>query len=192
MTLLRSLLLILVLLFVIFVIAVPIRFVVRLQRKKKRLLKYVGHLSSPKELPIVGSSLRFIWKNSEGKMRVMSGKKRRWRSNILPIHPIAEVMEDTIDFMASHKTPFYAWFGKFLVIVLDKPDDAYTVLTSKSCMEKAPTYKYFNRIGLLTAPGKYRIEIKLLCSVLFQWLCLTFVCSSSHLEADEETTQLSI
>ncbi|KAJ6648114.1 Cytochrome P450 4g1, partial [Pseudolycoriella hygida] len=113
-------------LFLIFVI--PLRFIYRLQRRKRRLLKYVGHLPSPRELPIVGSGLRFVWKNSE------------------------DVMKDTIDFMSSHKTPFYAWIGRYLLVVVDKPEDAFTILTSKNCMEKAATYKYFNRIGLLTAP----------------------------------------
>ncbi|KAG4066807.1 hypothetical protein HA402_012874 [Bradysia odoriphaga] len=61
-------------------------------------------------------------------------------------------MKDCIEFMSSHKTPFYAWIGRYLLIVIDNPDDAYTVLTSKSCMEKSATYKFFNRIGLLTAP----------------------------------------
>lgn len=63
-------------------------------------------------------------------------------------------MKDSIDFVLNHKTPFYAWVGRFLIIVIDKPEDAFTILTSKSCMEKPPTYKYFNRVGLLTAPGK--------------------------------------
>lgn len=57
--------------------------------------------------------------------------------------------------MASHKTPFRAWFGGFLVIVVDKPEDVHIVLTSQSCLEKAPIYKFFNRgIALFTAPGK--------------------------------------
>lgn len=64
--LLRYSLLIVVLLLITFLIVMPVRFVVRLQRRKRRLLKYVGHLPSPKELPIVGSGLRFVWKNSEG------------------------------------------------------------------------------------------------------------------------------
>lgn len=68
MILLRYSLLILVILSVIFIIVVPVRFIVRLQRRKRRLLKYVGHLPSPKELPIVGSGLRFVWKNSEGNL----------------------------------------------------------------------------------------------------------------------------
>ncbi len=67
---LRSVLLILVILFLIYLIVVPVRFVIRLQRRKKRLLKYVGHLPSPKELPIVGSGLRFVGKNSEGICRL--------------------------------------------------------------------------------------------------------------------------
>lgn len=72
MTLLRYSLLIVVLLLIVFLIVKPVRFVVRLQRRKKRLLKYVGHLPSPNELPIVGSGLRFVWKNSEGKFRLKS------------------------------------------------------------------------------------------------------------------------
>lgn len=63
---LRSVLLILVVLFLIFLIALPVKYVLRLHRRKKRLLKYVSHLPSPNELPIVGSGLRFVWKNSEG------------------------------------------------------------------------------------------------------------------------------
>lgn len=56
--------------------------------------------------------------------------------------------------MAQMKTPFYAWFGGALVIVIDDPDDAQTVLTSKSCMEKAFVYKFFNMgASLFTAPG---------------------------------------
>lgn len=64
-------------------------------------------------------------------------------------------MKDSIEFMSSHETPFYAWLGRYLIIVIDDPDDAYTILTSKSCMEKSATYKFFNRIGLLTAPGRF-------------------------------------
>lgn len=75
----------------------------------------------------------------------------------MTINPIVEVMKDSIDFMSSNKTPFYAWVGRYLVIVIDKPEDAFTILTSKYCMEKPPTYKFFNRVGLLTAPGKFYV-----------------------------------
>lgn len=61
--------LILVVVLVVVLIIMPARFVIRLNRRKKRLLKYVGHLPSPKEeWPIIGSGLRFIWKNSEGNL----------------------------------------------------------------------------------------------------------------------------
>lgn len=162
---LRSVILSLIILFLIFLITIPVRYVLRLQRRKKRLLKYVGHLPSPKELPIVGSGLRFVWKNSE------------------------EVMKDSIDFVTSNKTPFYAWVGRYLTVVLDKPDDAFTVLTSKSCLEKSPTYKYFNRIGLLTAPGKLSDGIEQetgVISILFGKFC------SSYLETYAKNAQFSI
>lgn len=56
--------------------------------------------------------------------------------------------------MAETKTPFYAWFGGALVLVIDDPDDAHKVLTSKSCMEKGFVYKFFNMgTSLFTAPG---------------------------------------
>lgn len=65
-----------------------------------------------------------------------------------------EIMKEAVEFMAEMKTPFYAWFGGALVIVIDDPDDAYTVLTSKYCMEKAFVYKFFNMgASLFTARG---------------------------------------
>lgn len=63
-------------------------------------------------------------------------------------------MKEAVEFMAQMETPFYTWFGGFLVMVIDDPDDAYTVLTSKYCMEKAFVYKFFNMgASLFTAPG---------------------------------------
>lgn len=63
-------------------------------------------------------------------------------------------MKEAVEFMAQMKTPFYAWFGGALVMVIDHPDDAYTVLTSKYCMEKAFVYKFFDMgASLFTAPG---------------------------------------
>lgn len=70
-------------------------------------------------------------------------------------------MKEAVDFMAEMNTPFYAWFGGALVLVIDDPDDAHTVLTSKSCMEKAFVYKFFNMgASLFTAPGAYSLAIQ--------------------------------
>lgn len=64
-------------------------------------------------------------------------------------------MHEAVAFTSSRETPFYGWFLGFLVMVVDKPDDVFSVLTGKSCMEKAPVYKFFNRgVALFTAPGK--------------------------------------
>lgn len=46
-----------------------IRFLIRFNRRKKKILQYVGHLQSPPELPIVGSGLLFFGKNTEGKLQ---------------------------------------------------------------------------------------------------------------------------
>lgn len=43
-----------------------IHYLIRFNRRKKRILKYVGHLQSPPELPIVGSGLLFLGKNTDG------------------------------------------------------------------------------------------------------------------------------
>lgn len=68
------------------------------------------------------------------------------------------MMKEAVEFMAQMKTPFYTWFGGALVIIIDDPDDVHTVLTSKSCMEKAFVYKFFNMgASLFTAPGVFRL-----------------------------------
>lgn len=54
----------------IFCIFSIVRFFIKFNRRKQRILKYVQHLSSPKEYPIIGSGLRFFGKNSEGRERV--------------------------------------------------------------------------------------------------------------------------
>lgn len=64
------------------------------------------------------------------------------------------MMAEAVEFMQQMQTPFYAWFAGALVMVLDDPTDVHTVLTSKSCMEKAFVYKFFNMgASLFTAPG---------------------------------------
>lgn len=64
-------------------------------------------------------------------------------------------MRESVAFTASRETPFYGWFLGVLVIIVDRPEDVHTVLTSKSCIEKASIYKFFKRgIALFTAPGK--------------------------------------
>lgn len=45
---------------------VTVRFFIKFNRRKEKILKYVCHLQSPKEYPIIGSCLRFFRKSSEG------------------------------------------------------------------------------------------------------------------------------
>lgn len=75
-------------------------------------------------------------------------------------------MQEAVQFMSEMRTPFYAWFAGALVLVIDHPDDVYTVLTSKSCMEKSSVYKFFNMgTSLFTAPGK----------LLEEWILFLFL-----------------
>lgn len=47
----------------------PISFIVGLYWQKKKLAKYVEHLPSPKQYPLVGIGNRFFWKNNEGNVQ---------------------------------------------------------------------------------------------------------------------------
>lgn len=42
---------------------------IKFNRRKQKISKYVQHLSSPKEYPVIGSALRFFGKSSEGEMK---------------------------------------------------------------------------------------------------------------------------
>lgn len=68
-------------------------------------------------------------------------------------------MQEFVETITRMKTPFYTWFGRALVMVVDDPDDVHAVLTSNSCMEKGFVYKFFDMgASLLTAPGIFIIS----------------------------------
>lgn len=46
-------------------------FLIKFSTRKKRIMKYVGHLPSPKEYPFIGSGLHFIGKNTERTLHLM-------------------------------------------------------------------------------------------------------------------------
>lgn len=51
----------------IFCVFSIVRFLIKFNRRKKRISKYVEHLASPKdEYPLIGSALRFFGKSTEG------------------------------------------------------------------------------------------------------------------------------
>lgn len=54
---------------------VIIRFWIKFNRRKQRISKYVEHLSSPKEYPVIGSALRFFGKSSEGELEMKKSSK---------------------------------------------------------------------------------------------------------------------
>lgn len=60
----------LLLAFVTFLIVNVVKYIIRFNRNKRQMMKYVQHLPSPKEYPIIGSALRFFGKNTEGEFRV--------------------------------------------------------------------------------------------------------------------------
>lgn len=44
------------------------------------------------------------------------------------------MMKEAVEFMEQMKTPFYAWFAGALVLIIDHPDDVYTVLIREASM----------------------------------------------------------
>lgn len=52
----------------IFIVINVVKGLIRFYEHKRHMMKYVQHLPSPKEYPIIGSALRFFGKNSEGKI----------------------------------------------------------------------------------------------------------------------------
>lgn len=98
------------------------------------------------------------------------------------------MMKEAVEFMEQMQTPFYAWFAGALVMVIDDPDDVHTVLTSKSCMEKALVYKFFNMgASLFTAPGAFTVLMsnkKLLVNGKFSYFF-----SSKSLETPSQNSE---
>lgn len=43
-----------------------IQYLIKFNRRKQKISKYVQHLPAPKEYPVIGSALRFFGKSSEG------------------------------------------------------------------------------------------------------------------------------
>lgn len=55
-----------------------VQFFIKFIRRKQKISKYVQHLSSPKEYPVIGSALRFFGKSSEGEVKI---KERNTKTN---------------------------------------------------------------------------------------------------------------
>ncbi|KAJ6636722.1 Cytochrome P450 4C1 [Pseudolycoriella hygida] len=120
---------------------------------KRRIMKYVGHLPAPPEIPFVGSGLYFIGKNS---MEIMD---------------LLCMTTDIFD------TPCRFWLGPVLAIFLGKPEDVQTVLLSPHCLEKPYIYRFMDDVeGIFTAPiHKWKSQRKLLNPTFNNKILLSFV-----------------
>lgn len=50
--------------------------------------------------------------------------------------------------------PFRLWFGQYLVIFVDKPEDCHIILNAETCIDKSFVYKFLQKdVALFTAPG---------------------------------------
>ncbi|XP_037041326.1 cytochrome P450 4C1-like isoform X1 [Bradysia coprophila] len=97
---------------------------------KHRKMKYVRHLPAPSEYPIIGSSISFVGKNNQ------------------------QILEDTLKMCADLSMPFRLWFGQYLVLFVDKPEDCQTILNAETCLDKSFVYRFLQKdVALFTAPA---------------------------------------
>ncbi|KAG4069501.1 hypothetical protein HA402_006867 [Bradysia odoriphaga] len=101
---------------------------------KHRKMRYVRHLPAPSEYPIIGSSLSFVGKNNQ------------------------QILEDTLKMCADLSMPFRLWFGQYLVLFVDKPEDCQTILNAETCLDKSFVYRFLQKdVALFTAPAKLMV-----------------------------------
>lgn len=67
-----------------------------------------------------------------------------------------EIFIEIMEFIKTQETPFKAYVGPALTIILDKPDDLKTILTSNFCLSKPSVYQsYPSPAGILTVRCKF-------------------------------------
>lgn len=133
--------------------AVVVVLLIKFHLYKRRMMKYVGHLPAPPEIPIVGSGLYFLGKNTVEMMDMLS------------------MTTDMFD------TPCRFWLGPFLAVFLGKPEDVQTVLLSSKCLDKPYIYRFMAvNQGLLSAPlHVWKPQRKLLNPTFNNKILLSFV-----------------
>ncbi|KAG4079934.1 hypothetical protein HA402_006246 [Bradysia odoriphaga] len=120
---------------------------------KRKIMKYVGHLPCLPEIPVVGSGLYFIGKNT------------------------TEIMDMLCMVPYIMDTPCRFWLGPCLSLFLARPEDVQTVLLSPKCLDKLFVYRFMDDIkGLLTAPlHLWKPQRKLLNPTFNNKIMLSFI-----------------
>lgn len=91
-----------------------------------------------KHLPTQGSVYPFI-----GNAHVLLGKSS------------LDLYKEILEFTRNTGTPYKSYVGPILFVVLDKPEDMKTILTSPLCIDKPYVYDYLpNPTGILNAKCK--------------------------------------
>lgn len=91
--------------FSIFVFYVIVRFFIKFNRRKQRILKYVGHLSSPKGYPIIGSCLKFFRKSTQGELILKIQSSEMFKTKMVKL-PTDDVINRK-KFIKIQKNPFF-------------------------------------------------------------------------------------
>lgn len=107
------------------------------------LVKYILHMrhmeSYVKHLPIRRPVYPFI-----GNAQHIFGKTT------------TQIFKEIMDFTKTFGTPYKSYIGPALLIILDKPDDLKTILTSNFCLSKPFVYQFYpSPAGILTVRCKF-------------------------------------
>lgn len=102
------------------ILIILIVFIVYSEIRKLFINIKLGEFESPKQLPILGVSGRFLRKKNE------------------------EIVDTVLDVFEEVKTtPFKVWFGPVLMIGISEPQDIQTILTSENGLNKPYFYNHF-------------------------------------------------
>lgn len=102
------------------IVTISIIFILYGETRKWYIKRKMKNFSSPKQLPILGLSGRFIGKPNEEFINIISGI-------------FAEVKS----------TPVQAWFGPILMVGITEPRDIQTILTSEDCLNRPSFASHF-------------------------------------------------
>ncbi|XP_049529517.1 cytochrome P450 4C1-like [Anopheles darlingi] len=113
---------------------------INFRRSRKRLYELANRIPGPFDYPLIGSVLVALGRG--------------------PLEVVNYLMER----MHHLPSPMRAWFGPFLMVVIDRPEMVQEVLNSPACSQKPYMYDFFRLSkGLFAAPlDTWRVHRKLL------------------------------